>query len=114
MRSFSLLALLLPFVAANTHQQCDCWTWSAGGDWIQNADLTHYICLQWPIHTYFDDKSNRCKTVKGSVFYGGLWEENCIEYGTKQGYYPVRTDGTIDTSKKMTVGAATGSCPNRG
>ncbi|KAG6296255.1 hypothetical protein E4U09_001837 [Claviceps aff. purpurea] len=114
MRAFSLLTLLLPFVAANTHHQCDCLTWSAGGDWIQNADLTHYVCLQWSIHTYFDDKSNRCKTVEGSVFDGKLWEENCIDFGTKRGYYPVRTDGTIDTSKKMTVGAATGSCPNRG
>ncbi|KAG6193213.1 hypothetical protein E4U10_003834 [Claviceps purpurea] len=115
MRAVSLLTLLLPFVAANTHHQCDCWTWSAGGNWIQNAELTHFICLQWPSHTYFDDKSQRCKTVDGYVLDGETWENDCIYFGVQKGYYPIGTDGRPDTSKKMlTVGAATGSCPNRG
>ncbi|KAG6276617.1 hypothetical protein E4U48_001549, partial [Claviceps purpurea] len=56
-----------------------------------------------------------CKTVDGYVLDGETWENDCIYFGVQKGYYPIGTDGRPDTSKKMlTVGAATGSCPNRG
>ncbi|KAG6027157.1 hypothetical protein E4U40_001686 [Claviceps sp. LM458 group G5] len=114
MRAFSLLTLLLPYVAANTHRQCDCWTWSSGGSWIQNADLTHYICLKYPDHTYYDTKSQRCKTDDGYVIDGQIWEDDCKSYGEKQGYSPFTTDGRLDTNHALIkVGAAVGSCPNR-
>ncbi|KAG5989069.1 hypothetical protein E4U52_005936 [Claviceps spartinae] len=114
MRAFSLLTLLLPFVAANTHRRCDCWTWSAGGNWMQNPDLTHYICLQYPEHTYFDNNSKRCMTQDGYVLDGDIWESDCKYYGEGKGYYPFKSDGSPDKNHApITVGAAVGHCPNR-
>ncbi|KAG6087387.1 hypothetical protein E4U30_007417 [Claviceps sp. LM220 group G6] len=114
MRAFSLLTLLLPFVAANTHGQCDCWTWSTGGKWLQNDVLTRYICLQFPDHKIYDDSSKRCKAQDGYVLDGDTWETDCKYYGVETGFYPFTPNGQIDTNhEKLFVGAAVGSCPNR-
>ncbi|KAG6112077.1 hypothetical protein E4U13_004432 [Claviceps humidiphila] len=115
MRAFSLLTLLLPFVAANDHNQCDCWTWSAGGAWTQNAELTHYACTNYRGQALYDENSKRCKTIDGNVIDGQDWEDACIRYGVHKGYFPMKANGWPDYNKEMmTVGAAVGSCPNRG
>ncbi|KAG6087384.1 hypothetical protein E4U30_007419 [Claviceps sp. LM220 group G6] len=115
MRAFSLLTLLLPLVAANAHHQCDCWTWSAGGTWVQNAELTHYICTEYRGQATYDDNSKRCVAGDDYELDGQSWENDCINFGTKKGYYPIKANGWPDYNKEiMTVGAAVGSCPNRG
>ncbi|KAG6075814.1 hypothetical protein E4U30_003027 [Claviceps sp. LM220 group G6] len=113
MRSFSLLTLLLPFVVANDHTKCDCMSWTAATDWIHNAELTHYVCLEYyPGSAKYDDSTKRCVTTDGAVIDGQTWENDCKKFG-KEGYYTFGSDGHPDFSKKaLTVGAVAGSCPN--
>ncbi|KAG5950398.1 hypothetical protein E4U58_001670 [Claviceps cyperi] len=115
MRTFSLLTLLLPFVAANQHKHCYCQTWTAAGGWISNAGLTHYICYYNSNGAYYDDKTQRCEADKDYTIDGDEWENACKKYGVENGYYPFNAAGQPDTSKPLIkVGAAVGSCPNRG
>ncbi|KAG5952207.1 hypothetical protein E4U58_000891 [Claviceps cyperi] len=114
MRAFSLLTLLLPFVAANLHHQCACRTWTAGGSWIQNDDLTHYICYSTD-NAHYDDKTHRCQTENGYMFSGQTWEDTCRRYGVDYGYFPFNGGSSPDLNQvPIKVGAAVGSCPDRG
>lgn len=46
MHAISILAFLLPLVAAHGHKQCDCMTWADGQDWGHNEILTHFVCVE--------------------------------------------------------------------
>ncbi|KAG5913149.1 hypothetical protein E4U61_007295 [Claviceps capensis] len=113
MRAFSLLTVLLPFVVARGHPQCDCMSWKSGESWIHNAELTRYVCFQYyPGDAQYDDESKVCKTTDSSKSIDGQgWEDNCKNAGIDKGYYPFGTDGKPDFSQKiMYVGAASGAC----
>ncbi|KAG5960308.1 hypothetical protein E4U58_004702 [Claviceps cyperi] len=115
MRAFSLLTLLLPFVAANQHKHCYCRTWTAEGGWISNNDLSHYICY-YTNHAHWDPSLNRCQADDDYYLEGQPWEDACKNYGVQEGYYPF--DGGDDEDPDIThplirVGAAVGSCPDR-
>ncbi|KAG6117391.1 hypothetical protein E4U13_001128 [Claviceps humidiphila] len=114
MRAYSLLAVLLPLVSANAHAQCDCQTWSEGGQWGYNRDLTHWICYHVLTNTAsFMDNYGRCVATQ-SLIDGQGWEDLCVKYGTQEGYRAFDNKGNpIESGPLLKVGAATGHCPDR-
>ncbi|KAG6231323.1 hypothetical protein E4U25_007004 [Claviceps purpurea] len=105
MHALSLLALLLPLVAANTHKQCGCRTYTADHGWETNTDLAH-----WAI---WDDYAQRCAAREDTDDYlidGQIWENQCIYYGTQAGYYPLNALGYPTSSKALKVDIALGQC----
>ncbi|KAG6310416.1 hypothetical protein E4U22_003278 [Claviceps purpurea] len=107
MHALSLLALLLPLVAANTHKDCTCRTYTAAHGWETNPVLAH-----WAL---WDDKSQRCVArPDGPVdnkIDGDTWESKCILYGTQDGYYPITPKGNPDKSQDaLKVDIALGQC----
>ncbi|KAG6099859.1 hypothetical protein E4U14_007185 [Claviceps sp. LM454 group G7] len=119
MYALSLLALLLPLAAANDHLKCDCMSWSEGQNWIHNAQLTHYVCsTYYKDNAVYDAHGGRCIAEPGYKISGQPWEDLCKSAGA-DGFYPIVVDQygseTVDKSKKpLTIGAAAGSCPDRG
>ncbi|KAG5951913.1 hypothetical protein E4U58_001021 [Claviceps cyperi] len=114
MHALSLLALLLPLVAARKHKQCDCMSWSPGGQWIHNADLTHWVCNVYYQEVNYDSKfdasTGRCQTDGKWKIDGDDWENQCKSEGST-GYFLLDNEGgIIDSSKLHTVGAAAGHC----
>ncbi|KAG6155902.1 hypothetical protein E4U37_000789 [Claviceps purpurea] len=103
MHALSLLALLLPLAAANTHAQCDCMSWSEGQDWIHNAGLTQAVCDSsfYKNKAKFNPTTNRCEGLTNFWIDGKTWEDQCKSSG--KGY--VDAHGT-----HLKVGAAAGSC----
>ncbi|KAG6074991.1 hypothetical protein E4U30_006852 [Claviceps sp. LM220 group G6] len=118
MHTLSLLAVLLPLVsplvAANVHAQCDCQTWTEGGQWGYNRDLTRWLCyhLYTNIATW-SEQYGRC-IATSLMIDGQTWEDKCIEFGTQQGYYHFDDKGVpITNVPAIKVGAAVGHCPDR-
>ncbi|KAG6161075.1 hypothetical protein E4U22_002229 [Claviceps purpurea] len=114
MHALSLLALLLPLVAAAKHDQCDCMSWYQGGKWDHNRYLTKWICkytdAYGPDKTRFDEHSGQCVGINGFQINGAEWEGNCKRVGV-QGYYPIGMDGIIDISGGLKkIDEATGNC----
>ncbi|KAG6090494.1 hypothetical protein E4U30_001148 [Claviceps sp. LM220 group G6] len=118
MHALSLLALLLPFAAANPHKRCDCMSWTQETGWIHNADLTHWVCKVYykevDYNSRFDASTGRC-VVDGSLKIDGqTWENQCKEEAS--GYFRLdpTTGATLDVGKGLLkVSAAVGSCPDR-
>ncbi|KAG6116252.1 hypothetical protein E4U13_002008 [Claviceps humidiphila] len=116
MRAYSLLALLLPLVAANEHRQCYCQTWNSDQEgWIHNEDLTHFVCAKdyYDIAKY-DDGKGRCITKPHQRIDGAMWENDCRRIGEVNGYLPFTALGDADNSAPVKkVIHAVGACPNR-
>ncbi|KAG6082727.1 hypothetical protein E4U30_002460 [Claviceps sp. LM220 group G6] len=112
MYALSLLALLLPLAAANTHNQCDCMSWSENQPWIHNAELTQWVCQSfYPNKGRWDDSSKRCVATNGQ-FDGDTWEGYCKAAG-QSGYHKIKPNGLGEaTGPILRVGAAAGHCPD--
>ncbi|KAG6057756.1 hypothetical protein E4U17_000971 [Claviceps sp. LM77 group G4] len=107
MHALSLLALLLPLVAAKGHKLCTCRTYTAAQGWETNP-----VLARWAL---WDDKSQRCVArPDGPVddkIDGDTWEKQCAFYGTQDGYYPIDPKGLPDRSKDpLKVDIALGQC----
>ncbi|KAG6111262.1 hypothetical protein E4U13_004910 [Claviceps humidiphila] len=112
MYALGLLALLLPLAAANTHNQCDCMSWSEKQPWIHNAQLTRWVCDSFYIDKASWDENSKLCVATNAQFDGDTWEGYCKAAGY-WGYYPTRPDGSHDASKDiLRVGAAAGHCPD--
>ncbi|KAG6099861.1 hypothetical protein E4U14_007187 [Claviceps sp. LM454 group G7] len=113
MHALSLLALLLPLVAANRHKQCDCMSWKSGEDWTHNEMLSYFVCWNdFKGQAKFNFNTKRCEALPGQWIDGDTWEGHCKSAGL--GYFPVSMDGIMDVSgMPLHVDAAAGSCPNR-
>ncbi|KAG6272198.1 hypothetical protein E4U48_003242 [Claviceps purpurea] len=116
MHALSLLALLLPLVAANTHKQCGCRTYTADHGWETNTDLAHWVCNKFFRPTaLWDRTAQRCAAREDTDDYlidGQIWENQCIYYGTQAGYYPLNALGYPTSSKALKVDIALGQCFN--
>ncbi|KAG6099860.1 hypothetical protein E4U14_007186 [Claviceps sp. LM454 group G7] len=110
MQALSLLALLLPLAAANTHSSCDCMSWSKGQSWIHNEMLSYFVCWNdFKGQAKFNFNSNRCEALSGQSIDGDTWEGHCKTAGL--GYFPISMNGVIDASgTPLHVDAAAGSC----
>ncbi|KAG6030698.1 hypothetical protein E4U40_007689 [Claviceps sp. LM458 group G5] len=110
MHALSLLALLLPLVAADTHSRCTCQSWSTGQAWGVNQMLSYFVCSQdYRDVAKFNVYTNRCEGLNGYKFDGDTWEGHCKEAG--KGYYPITMDGYMDIrGMPLKVGAAVGLC----
>ncbi|KAG6084812.1 hypothetical protein E4U30_004480 [Claviceps sp. LM220 group G6] len=118
MHAISILALLLPLVAAHSHKQCDCMTWSDGQDWGHNAILTHFVCVEDYNHrAVYDDATKRCVVTGDNRIDGDEWESLCRRYGVVEGFAPIGPKNEPVFPKypapPLRVGAAAGSCPDR-
>ncbi|KAG6116908.1 hypothetical protein E4U14_008282 [Claviceps sp. LM454 group G7] len=112
MHALSLLAVLLPLVAADMHKQCDCWSFDTD-KWEYNTGLTNYVC-----DTYYggqnhlavyDDGLGRCLSRDKKID-GDEWETLCKISG-QNGYYPITPQGLIDLSgTKQYRNAVYGHC----
>ncbi|KAG6024411.1 hypothetical protein E4U40_003297 [Claviceps sp. LM458 group G5] len=102
MHALSLLALLLPLVAAKTHKQCGCRTYTADKGWETNIVLARWA--SW------DDKAQRCAERTDKID-GQTFEDQCKFFGTQGGYYPITAQGYPDKSgKPLMVDIALGQC----
>ncbi|KAG5934970.1 hypothetical protein E4U60_003429 [Claviceps pazoutovae] len=113
MRAFSLLAFLLPLVAANEHKQCSCQTWTNDQEgWKHDADLTRNVCgKNFYDVAKWDDGSQRCIAFPHKRIDGDLWNGDCIQHGVTNGYHSFTPDGYVDeTSPVKHVNQAVGDC----
>ncbi|KAG5942446.1 hypothetical protein E4U60_007299 [Claviceps pazoutovae] len=110
MYALSLLALLLPLVAADTHNWCTCLSWSKGGDWGVNQQLSYFVCSQdYKGVAKFNIHNHLCEGLNGYQFDGDTWEGHCKAAG--MGYFPITSDGNMDIrGYPLRVDAALGSC----
>ncbi|KAG6054744.1 hypothetical protein E4U17_003507 [Claviceps sp. LM77 group G4] len=112
MHALNLLALLLPFVAAKKHDQCDCMSWTKETGWIHNQYLTHWVChvhyREVEYQSRFDIDTGRC-VVDGWKIKGQDWEDACKEEG-RDGYLILDDKDYHVNLTSYTVGAATGNC----
>ncbi|KAG6076081.1 hypothetical protein E4U30_006784 [Claviceps sp. LM220 group G6] len=116
MRAFSLLAFLLPLVAANEHRQCYCMSWSNDQQgWIHDEDLTHFTCAKdYYDIAKWDDGLKRCVAKPHQRIDGDMWENDCIAIGVNNGFLPFTPQGDADQSAPVKkVIHAVGSCPDR-
>ncbi|KAG6043801.1 hypothetical protein E4U39_004129 [Claviceps sp. Clav50 group G5] len=116
MHALSLLALLLPLAAAHEHYHCGCMSWSPGQNWIHDSALAHYVCFNnYADQAIWNARDGLCLAKPGFKLSGQPWEDAC-KAATGE-FYPVVTDPygneSLDKSKKLTVGAATGWCPDK-
>ncbi|KAG6083471.1 hypothetical protein E4U16_004160 [Claviceps sp. LM84 group G4] len=118
MHALSLLALLLPLAAANKHYRCGCMSWSPGPaqSWIHDSALAHYVCFNsYADNAMWNARDGLCLAKPGFKFDGQPWENDCKNAIGE--FYRVVTDDygneSLDKSKKLTVGAATGWCPDK-
>ncbi|KAG5934405.1 hypothetical protein E4U59_006248 [Claviceps monticola] len=98
MHAISLLAFLLPLVAARNHKQCDCWSFNDDG-WSYNTGLTHYVCNSFYQDNHlalYDDGLGRCLS-RDEKLDGDEWDLLCKQAG-QNGYHVVTADGDIDLS----------------
>ncbi|KAG5988965.1 hypothetical protein E4U52_006071 [Claviceps spartinae] len=115
MHALSLLAILLPLVAAKSHGACDCMSWTQETGWIHNADLTHWVCMvDYKYNRYnsrFDADTGRCVADGDMKIDGQTWEDQCKEEGAA-GYFRLdpKTGATLDVDNLLKVGAAVGHC----
>ncbi|KAG5931820.1 hypothetical protein E4U60_005750 [Claviceps pazoutovae] len=113
MHALSLLALLLPFVAADEgYAKCDCQTASGSGQTLTyNHDLSRWLCY----HTYtnialWSESEGRCIATQQYIA-GDTWERNCIITGVQRGYYAFDAkDVPITNVPAMKVESAVGNC----
>ncbi|KAG5931819.1 hypothetical protein E4U60_005749 [Claviceps pazoutovae] len=115
MHALSLLALLLPLVAADTgYSECDCQTASGPGSGqtlTYNHDLSRWLCY----HTYtntalWSENKGRCIATQQPIP-GDEWQTNCIVIGVQQGYYAFDPKGVPVTNvPAMKVDTAVGNC----
>ncbi|KAG6029038.1 hypothetical protein E4U40_000713 [Claviceps sp. LM458 group G5] len=102
MHAISLLAFLLPLVAAKDHHECDCWSFNDPDGWGYNTVLTNYVCdnyYQDKKIAVYDDGSGRCNS-RGKHLDGDEWDLMCKEAG-QNGYHAITTDGDIDLSSPL-------------
>ncbi|KAG6272853.1 hypothetical protein E4U47_002296 [Claviceps purpurea] len=113
MHALSLLALLLPFVVADKHRQCDCMSWTQKSGWIHNPDLTHWVCHVYykEVHyqSRFDKDTGRCVVDGDWKIKGQDWEDACVREG-QAGYLLLDDQGNHADLKSYKVDAATGDC----
>ncbi|KAG6020995.1 hypothetical protein E4U40_005681 [Claviceps sp. LM458 group G5] len=113
MHALSFLALLLPFVAANKHDQCDCMSWTKETGWIHNKDLTHWVChvyyMEVSYHSRFDIDTGRCVVDGDRKIDGQSWEDACKEEG-RDGYLILDDKDHHADLTSYKVGAAAGDC----
>ncbi|KAG6020994.1 hypothetical protein E4U19_002110 [Claviceps sp. Clav32 group G5] len=113
MHALSLLALLLPFVVAKKHDQCDCMSWTKETGWIHNKDLSHWVCkVHYAAADYgsrFDVDTGRCVADGDWKIDGQDWENACIDEG-HSGYFILDDQGYNVNLTLYKVGAATGDC----
>ncbi|KAG5913057.1 hypothetical protein E4U61_007449 [Claviceps capensis] len=113
MRALSLLALLLPFVAADKHDQCDCMSWTQETGWIHNPDLTHWVChvhyMEVSYKSRFDKNTGRCVVDGKRKISGQDWEDACKSEG-HDGYLILDDQANHQDLTSYTVGAAAGDC----
>ncbi|KAG5945378.1 hypothetical protein E4U59_005916 [Claviceps monticola] len=113
MHALSLLALLLPFVVADKHDQCDCMSWTQETGWIHNPTLTHWVCQvhYTEVHygSRFDKDTGRCVVDGQWKIEGQDWEDACKREGS-EGYLDLDAQDPQQRLASHTVGAATGNC----
>ncbi|KAG5940547.1 hypothetical protein E4U59_002373 [Claviceps monticola] len=115
MHALSLLALLLPLVAADTgYSKCDCQSASGGGS-VQNLSYNHDLSRWLCYHTYtniasWSESEGRCIATQQYIP-GDDWERNCIIVGVQQGYYAFDANNNpITNVPAIKVDAAVGNC----
>ncbi|KAG6293019.1 hypothetical protein E4U09_003164 [Claviceps aff. purpurea] len=99
MHAISLLAFLLPLVAARNHKQCDCWSFNDPDGWGYNTGLTHYVCNNYYSEkktALYDDGLGRCLSRNEQID-GDEWQLLCQQAG-QNGYHAITADGDIDLS----------------
>ncbi|KAG6026024.1 hypothetical protein E4U40_002365 [Claviceps sp. LM458 group G5] len=113
MHALSLLALLLPLVAADEgYSKCDCQSAIGSGQTLTyNHDLSRWLCY----HTYtniasWSESEGRCIATQQYIA-GDTWETNCIIAGVQQGYYAFDSkNNPITNVPPMKVDGAVGNC----
>ncbi|KAG6055807.1 hypothetical protein E4U17_002715 [Claviceps sp. LM77 group G4] len=113
MHALSLLALLLPLVAADDgYTKCDCQSAIGSGSTLTyNHDLSRWLCY----HTYtntasWSESEGRCIATQ-QYFAGDAWEKNCIIAGVQQGYYAFDSNNNpINNVPPMKADGAVGNC----
>ncbi|KAG5942808.1 hypothetical protein E4U59_000887 [Claviceps monticola] len=112
MHALSLLAILLPLAAADTHNWCSCQSWTAGpqANWGVNQMLSYFVCSQdYKGVAKFNVNTNRCEGQNGYKLDGDTWEGHCKAAG--QGYFPITMEGNIDIrGTPLRVDQAVGLC----
>ncbi|KAG5957811.1 hypothetical protein E4U58_005642 [Claviceps cyperi] len=101
MHALSLVALLLPLVAANKHKECDCWSWDTN-KWEYNTVLTNYVCNMYYSDNniaVYDDGLGRCLSRTGQID-GDQWEGLCKTAGGN-GYHSITNTGLIDLNSPL-------------
>ncbi|KAG6231322.1 hypothetical protein E4U25_007003 [Claviceps purpurea] len=107
MHAPSLLALLLPLVAAKSHKLCTCRTYTAANGWETNPVLARWVCYSH----FFGICVARPDGPVDNKIDGDTWENRCNFYGTQDGYYPIDPKGHPDRSKDpLKVDIALGQC----
>ncbi|KAG6300214.1 hypothetical protein E4U09_007267 [Claviceps aff. purpurea] len=103
MHALSLLALLLPLVAADGFSQCNCQTASDDGLWTYDPVLTHWAS--------FDANVGGCVAPNANID-GDTWQQLCINAGVSNGYYAFDSKGApIKSVPAIKVAHAAGKCP---
>ncbi|KAG6209988.1 hypothetical protein E4U50_002784 [Claviceps purpurea] len=112
MHALSLLALLLPLVAADGFSQCNCQTASDNGVWTYDPVLTHWVCYKsYTSVANFDTSVGGCVDPSANID-GDTWQKLCIEAGVTNGYYAFDFKGApITNVPAMKVAHAAGKCP---
>ncbi|CCE29403.1 uncharacterized protein CPUR_03096 [Claviceps purpurea 20.1] len=113
MHALSLLALLLPLVAADTgYAKCDCQTASGSGQTLTyNHDLSRWLCYHVYTNTaLWSESEGRCIATQQPIP-GDDWQTNCILIGVRQGYFAFDNKGNpITNVPAMKVETAVGNC----
>ncbi|KAG6117020.1 hypothetical protein E4U13_001424 [Claviceps humidiphila] len=91
-------------------RSCACNSLTPGSPWTYNWELTKYTCK----HNYaaganYDSGSGRCVPTRDYMDFD-QFQNNCIQAGTKDGFYRYNADETVDTSVKLWVHYASATC----
>ncbi|KAG6155899.1 hypothetical protein E4U47_000297 [Claviceps purpurea] len=112
MHALSLLAILLPLAAADTHNWCSCQSWTSGPNakWGVNQMLSYFVCSQdFKGVAKFDVNTNRCNGLNGYKIDGDTWNGHCK--AAALGYFPITMDGYMDIrGTPLKVDEAVGLC----
>ncbi|KAG6113042.1 hypothetical protein E4U13_004033 [Claviceps humidiphila] len=110
MHALSLLALLVPFVAAKWYS-CDCGSLNEKGESVANVQLTQWVCLKsYKGQAVFDADLKRCVATSGNTIDEGIFGSFCQAAATN-GFYPIEGNVVDDSKPALTAKSSRARCP---